>query len=356
MFYKKTRDIQYLADLKFFLEDRYGFAIREIAEAKRGFYGETWKVITDSDRYFIKIIYDALQMARYACSFEIIDHMFHHGIDFISRIIKTKQGGFYCLFHGGALGVFAFVEGENTEEYELSRLIRHLAVIYRLQTGNLSVPTETFDTSCIDRLFQHIQVLKSSRSQLAAEIAGVLEDNLGKLHHHAAQLPYLAGLCAKDNHGYHITSGDAGGNVILDGDQFTIIDWDDIVLAPIERDLWFYMQDEGWMEEIHETLAASGIAYRLQQDRLAFYCIRGFFHYLCEYLRCFLDSDEEEMKKDIADAVREYMGEDFFINACLKRADGFCSGLIDLEESNRAVEPAMTDGTILTIDPASANG
>jgi hypothetical protein len=89
------------------------------------------------------------------------------------------------------------------------------------------------------------------------------------------------------------------------------------------------MQDEGWMATIHETLAASGIAYRLAQDRLAFYCIRGFFHYLCEYLHCFLECDEEELKKDVADAMREYMGADFFMEANLRKADAFCVGLVD---------------------------
>jgi thiamine kinase-like enzyme len=36
---------------------------------------------------------------------------------------------------------------------------------------------------------------------------------------------------------FHITSGDVGGNVIIQGEKFTIIDWDYLKLAPIERDI-----------------------------------------------------------------------------------------------------------------------
>jgi hypothetical protein len=329
MFYKKQRNAQYIAELKFFLEDRYGFEVKQIIEAKRGFYGETWKVIAESECFFIKIVYYAHHMAKYSSSLNIMDYMVHHGITFIGRIVRSKQDDLCCLFNGGTLGVFVFVEGENTEEYDLPRLMSHLAVIYHLQTGDLAIKPETFDVSCIDAFFQQFSDLKLLQSQSAVEIVGILEDNRAKLHHYAIQLRSLAGLCAKDPQDFHITSGDVGGNVILDGDHFTIVDWDDIVLAPIERDLWWYMQDEGWMRTIQETLSASGFAYRLAQDRLAFYCIRGFFHYLCEYLHCFLECDGEELKKDVADAMREYMGADFFMNVNLMKADAICVDLFD---------------------------
>lgn len=323
MFYKKTRDNQYLADLKSFLQNTYGFAVKEIAEAKRGFYGETWKVVSESGNSFVKIVYYASHMEKYTGSFAIMDYMVHHGIGFIGSIIRTKQDDLYCLFNGGVLGAFTFVEGEHTEAYDLSRLISHMAVIYNLQIGDLAIQSETFDISCVDRFYQLLTDVKGMSDDSAEKLVDILQDHCEVLHHHALQLPGVADRCGQNSNDFHITSGDVGGNVILEGDRFTIIDWDDIVLAPIERDLWFYMKDDLQLSLIHETLAAHGVTYRLQKDRLVFYCIRGLFHYLCEYLCCFRECEDGEMRKDIAESVKEFLETGCWMDANLAKADGW---------------------------------
>ena len=61
--------------------------------------------------------------------------------------------------------------------------------------------------------------------------------------------------CKGNRENFHITHGDAGGNCILNGNQLTIVDWNSVTLAPIERDAWIYICDKNEMKKINSILA-----------------------------------------------------------------------------------------------------
>ena len=61
----------------------YGFAIRNIVPAKRGFFGETWKVQTDDADYFVKMDEWDFHKESYKNSLPVINYMVGEGISFI---------------------------------------------------------------------------------------------------------------------------------------------------------------------------------------------------------------------------------------------------------------------------------
>ena len=82
MAYKTERDDQYITRLADFILKEYGITVSTITPANRGFYAETWKIITGGNSYFVKIVYTSTHKAVYENSFPVIDHMNRHGIDF----------------------------------------------------------------------------------------------------------------------------------------------------------------------------------------------------------------------------------------------------------------------------------
>lgn len=65
-----------------------------------------------------------------------------------------------------------------------------------------------------------------------------------------------------------------------------IVDWDEVMYAPLERDVWV-MCCHAWARELFDnTLREHGIAYQLRPERLAFYCYHMFFFYLDEFMEC----------------------------------------------------------------------
>lgn len=283
---KTERDEQYIIFLADFICKEYNLTAVSITPAKRGFYGETWRLDTSDHSYFLKLDYSAAHQSIYERSFTIVEHLCSHGIDFISRIVKTTDGRLSTRFDGAVLGVFYWIDGENIEtdatkipEYQM------LAKVYTVPTCDIQIPRENFSGKSADRFFEQWNALNDT------QITSLFEKNRAKLEHRAERLKHFAGLCRGDTTGFFITHGDAGGNLIVNSDRHYIVDWDNPILAPLERDAWV-MGFRDWAGCIfHKSLRRNGIDYTLRPERLAYYCYYTFFFYLTEYLAGFTQAE-----------------------------------------------------------------
>ena len=52
---ENTLHARYKTELAAFIEREYGLAATSIVPAKRGYYGETWRMDTADGRYFLKL-------------------------------------------------------------------------------------------------------------------------------------------------------------------------------------------------------------------------------------------------------------------------------------------------------------
>ncbi|MDR1691914.1 MAG: aminoglycoside phosphotransferase family protein [Oscillospiraceae bacterium] len=282
------RDAVYINNLRGFLLREYGIESLNIIPAKRGYYGETWMVGAAGQSYFVKLDYSAAHKSIYERSFPVIEQLHNHDIDFISRIVKTADGRLSARYNGAVLGVFDWIDGNNIQnertkiaEYEM------LSKIYTIPADGLTIPREDFSGDSAKRFFKMWAALGDNN------IDSLFEKNRAKLERRAARLKHFSALCRGDASGFVITHGDPGGNVIMNGEKFYIVDWDGPVLAPPERDAWFsclYPQFSGWAEaSFHKALLDNGIEYALRPERLAYYCYHSFFFYLTEYLDTWFD-------------------------------------------------------------------
>ncbi|MCR8630163.1 aminoglycoside phosphotransferase family protein [Paenibacillus radicis (ex Xue et al. 2023)] len=323
IFFEKYRDETYISQLKEFIEAKYGLGIHNIAAAKRGYHGETWKIDTECDTYFAKLVYLGPHKSRYMNSFAIVEHMNQNGIDFISKIKKTIDEQLYSIFNDGVVGVFHYVEGEHTEDYPLSDLFHKLAHIYKVPVQNVQIIEENFNINYMDEYYRNLTKLKIASSPSVLEAVRLLEGNSRIIEHYADRLMQFADKNKNDLTHFHITSGDVGGNVIIQGEQFTIIDWDHLMLAPIERDIWPYLHDEKQIILLNEILELEGLHYKVSQDRLAFYCYLSFFYYLHEYMSGLLEFDDEAVREAIANDIKSYLNVNCWIYGNLNKVDQY---------------------------------
>ena len=307
------RGDEYVSRLKSFVREEYDIHALGIAPAKRGYYGETWRIDTAGGSYFAKLVYPAAHADVYRRSFPIVKHLCDHGIDFIGKIRQTKNGGLYSVFDGAILGIFDWIDGEHIEtdatkipEYQM------LARVYTVPPHGLPIPREDFSGISADRFFS--QWGASDNGQLLS----LLEKNRSKIGHRAARLKHYAALCQNDTEDFFITHGDAGGNLIKNGDRYFIVDWDTPVLAPPERDAWVMCSHDFAREAFHGALRQNGIEYTLRPERLAYYCYHYFFFYLTAYLDGFTQSDDIQ-------TVEEYI--DCWIVKSIEYADGCCMNI-----------------------------
>ncbi|MCL2023341.1 MAG: aminoglycoside phosphotransferase family protein [Oscillospiraceae bacterium] len=283
------RSGEYKQQLLEFVRREYGIDVIGIYPAKRGFFGETWRLDTSERKYFLKLDYSSAHQGIYERSFPVIEHLNNHGIDFISRIVNTADGKLSVRYDGAVLGMFDWVEGENieTDETKIPEY-RMLAKVYTVPASGLAIPREDFSGKSAGRFFEQWRDLDDER------LLSFFEEIRASLEHRAKRLEHFSNMCRGDTTGFVITHGDAGGNMIVNGDKYTIIDWDEPILAPPERDVWNMLCHDGkdWSECVfHKALRENGIVYTLRPERLAYYCYYYFFYYLTEFLDGHTPSD-----------------------------------------------------------------
>jgi hypothetical protein len=306
------RNKKYINSLLEFIRQEYNLEPIGISSAKRGYYGETWKMDTMKHSYFLKLDYSGVHKTIYERSFAVIEHLNIHGIDFISRVVKATDGRLSTLFDGAVLGVFDWIYGDNLQNEETKKAeYQMLAQIYTVPTDGLSISREDFAGRSVE-IFQ-----KQWASLDNPQILELFEKNRAKIEHRAERLKHFAALCQNDMTGFAITHGDAGGNVIKDGDIFRIVDWDDPVLAPPERDAWFCLHWDWAIDLFNDELRKNDINFTLRPERMAYYCYHSFFFYLTEFLTTY--SEIGNQGGDMAQKLCAYF--DCWIEDIIRYAD-----------------------------------
>ncbi len=307
MYSNIPRSEEYQHRLVEFIRQEYGISATGLAPAKRGYYGETWRLDATTNRYFLKLVYSSPHNTVYERSFPIIQHLCDHGIDFISRIVKTHDGDLSTRFDGAILGVFDWIDGDNIEtgatkipEYQM------LAQVYAVPSYGVPILREDFSGTSADRFFEQWNTLEN------VQIRSLLEKNRAKLEHRAKRLKYFAGVCRGDTADFVITHGDAGGNLMVNGNRYFIVDWDNPILAPPERDAWVMCGRDWARDAFYHALCQQGIRYPLRLERLAYYCYHFFFFYLTAYL-------DEFGQTETVREIEEYM--DGWIEESIQYAD-----------------------------------
>lgn len=164
------------------------------------------------------------------------------------------------------------------------------------------------------RFYEQWDALKRApRTDANRAALDVLERYKAKTDHCAARLAHFAARCRQHPAAFYLTHGDVGGNFFVGNGRNYILDWDEVMYAPLERDAWV-MGCYDWARRLfNDTLQANGIDDRLCPERLAFYCYHMFFFYLGEFLQVHPMQDKSQR-------IREYF-EDGWILSRIRFAD-----------------------------------
>ena len=298
-----VRSPGYQSDLCAFIHSAYGLEARTLTPAQRGYFGETWRLDAREGRYFLKLVYAEAHKARYARSFPVMAHMRRHGVTAISRALPTCAGELCAAYDTAVLGVFDWIDGENLQNQRTKRAeYRILGQVYAVPVADVPIARDTLGTQSADTFYtQWDQLAGGAPGEAARAVLAVLTAHRARLAHRAQRLALFARRCADDTAPACITHGDAGGNIIEQGDAHYLVDWDDPLLAPPERDAWFCLHWDWALAAFHSALRENGIAYTLRTERLAYYCYHSFFTYLTEYMQTFLERERADMAQALTD-------------------------------------------------------
>ncbi|MCL2408819.1 MAG: phosphotransferase [Oscillospiraceae bacterium] len=286
-----------MKDLISQLETKYRFVIIAFAPAPRGFVAETFCLTTNKGKYFLKIISNLRLIGNMPLSLKV-QYKLAECLDYIPSPIKTIDGEFvWTSSDNKSISLYTYIEGKPNKadsdgnpygaEEDFSTFLPLAAGIYDLKI--ICDMTEMFPIW----LKAEFEIFLNGDMPLSDEVFSYVSSHRAFIEDKWNEYKQMCERLSGTTNDFYITHGDMPGNLMIDDNgKLYIIDWDDIKLAPIERDFWGYMDNAANIQKITEMLADNGIAWTFSQDYYFYYVYTRFFDDLYGYME--LDSMKTE--------------------------------------------------------------
>jgi spectinomycin phosphotransferase len=266
-----------------FVRTAYGLAVREVASVPGREHAEAdvYRVVGDEGAFFLK-----LRALRSAASSPLARYLVDSGVSHVIAALRTRDGRLTAQLNGRQASLYPFIEGENgfrrpLDEEQWVVLGTALRAVHdvRLPPSIASaMRREDYADRWRAKTRSYLAALASDATgdEVSLELASLLARHTAQivaLVEHAEQLaPDVGGKalaevpCHGDLH---------AGNVLIDGaGSLVIVDWDNPVLAPRERDLMFVGAGIGGVWNRDDEAAAFRRGYgpvAIDADALAYY-------------------------------------------------------------------------------------
>ena len=232
------------------LAGHYDLSGITVRAAARGFVAETFVIEHPSGQYFAKIVPVSRYSAHFEESLPVLAALARAGITQIPQVFLTVRGGYSVRSEDRILALFSHIAGKWTPEYDFERYVNLIATIHcRTQDVVAKPKRDTFALPCAASLIKGVKavLLRSPLDEyerrlkkIVGGLAGELEQDVERVQEWGDRLRVCRDI------EFVITHGDGPGNVVKDeSGEIYLIDWDDVLLAPRERDTWFHLRDSG---------------------------------------------------------------------------------------------------------------
>lgn len=306
------------AKLHALLVNEYQLTYVHLKPAPRGFVAETYHVQAGEREYFAKI----MQVSRYsmnlAASLPLLLELRQLGIANLSVPIPTHDGRLTVEQGGEVLALFEWIEGIATQNYPLAEYVQLLEKIHQLTPQLRSRPhREKFVVQCAkdflvvwERLWMENLAYPAEfiAYDLLMPIRAEIEADWRAFEILAAEMKAATDL------NFVLTHGDGPANVIVnETGQLFLIDWDDAILAPAERDTWFHLLDPQTRDQFLAVYRTIKPDYAPDERAMRYYLLLRYFEDIEGFLAGIFAAQADEdlgmthvaaLKKDILGWLR----------------------------------------------------
>jgi hypothetical protein len=262
------------------IEENFGFKIKNYKPAQRGYVAETF-VLTDekNETYFLKITDKPLFIKTIVKSLPVLEDMYKNGLKRICYPIRSKAG---LHFHVGDTLVVLFnhIDAPQSYDYYFTAFGELIGNVHKITSKVKILPEKEMfnykEQTHFDEELEGLFNLKTNDS-IMAELIKLLKKYEKDIRSYMDCFLELLEICyrQKDQYEYVITHNDAGGNTLVKSkDDLYLIDWDDILLAPRERDIWVMSKFPDFLKG-YKNINPN---YQINQDLHRFYTYKYFFN------------------------------------------------------------------------------
>ena len=296
------------------LQSAYGCALRALTFLPVGNDSRAWsyRVETVTGEYFLK-----LRKGRAKQASLIVPHLLHGlGIENVVAPLRTTSGQLFAGMDDFTLALYPYVHGESAWDMSLPleqwrawgdimRSIHDATISSQLAKD---VPCEVFAVKSLDTLARVEDVLARGAysGDVAEAVALIWREKADAIELARSRYISLGEQLAARSPEFVLCHADIHtANIIIDAhDKIRIVDWDETLLAPKERDLMFFIDDRRRPETTQAFFDGYG-AGPVDLLGLAYYKYDWVLQEFGDYgERVFLTADHGT--QDLALAMREF--------------------------------------------------
>jgi thiamine kinase-like enzyme len=290
------------------LSENYDITNVEIKDGPRQFVAETFICsVSGVSKYFIKVLAQTDPPRKIVQSLSVLSALSQARLQNIPQVILTKNDQLLVENDEFLFILFSFIEGEQTFKYDNALLGRFIANLHET-TGKVNAPVEKeLFSSYVDRVFPKTfdQSLESSTDSIKEELRKTLLPYETEIRGDWDIFQQIIQECknvSSDN--FVLTHGDAPGNVIVNNSgELFVIDWDAMMLAPPERDVWFLKDNSHFMQGYKEKYPE----YQLNTIFYNYYLLWRMFDDLFGWMGEILSNKSEtHRRKNLEDLKSDY--------------------------------------------------
>lgn len=271
-------------NLKQILATNYILDIDSIVDGPRQFVAETFIISTKSqEKYFRKVINNKLFIDGVIASLPALKNIHHLGFDQVNYPISTKSGDLYVYENNALVVLLNYINAPQNYDYDYYILGKTLAQVHQLTSKvTAPIPKENFQYKHLDifedRLHKIINFQDSD--EINSKLSNLLSERQTEILDFYKEFLQVSEDCQNKKYELFITHGDSPGNVLVKSPKdIYIIDWDDILLAPVERDLWFLKTNQNFMSGYQFIFPE----FSFNEQLTNYYILSRYFNDLIEY-------------------------------------------------------------------------
>lgn len=294
------------------LHQEYGLKIKELIFIPMGTSAYSYEVhCKNGSRYYLKMFDTSNERQRQSTPhldiyLRMTWKMYHHGIfPNLTYPIQTKDGEFKTTYHHLILVLFNFIEGTPLWDvwvYStdlLDSMAKLIAAIHNTTPHIEEACYESFDITFVQTITHRLSALESTVAWNVSwkkDVKQLMMSNKDRILEYTDMLRRLQLSVQSIQKEWVLCHGDLwGGNIIKHQGQFFLIDWETSVMAPPERDLFFYMETHHDFEFFfHQYEKYRGGNIKLHAALLRFYAYRRCLQNINSSLGRLLDSHHVE--------------------------------------------------------------
>jgi spectinomycin phosphotransferase len=238
----------------------------------------------------------------------------HAGIQEIISPIKTTHGQWFQHMGEYSLIVYPFIEGQNgfsralsnQQWFTLGKVLRQLHGIELPSSIEKGIRRETFSPEWRERvrsLYNAIETIEIV-DEVAIKLLASMKNNEQAIHRLVDQAEFLAKILQNELPPFVLCHSDihAGNILIAENNSMYIVDWDEPIMAPKERDLMFIGGGVGNVWNIPSEEAIFYQGYRettINKKLLAYYRNERIVEDIALYGQAILSTTSESKDKHV---------------------------------------------------------